>query len=163
MRSGDVSRLAYQLLAAGDTSTVRDVFDGLGPESRYLRYHGVKPQLSEQEVRYFSEVDHHDHEAVVAVAGTEPVGIAFYVRRHDDVRAADVAVEVVDEWHRQGIGSRLLRTLARRAREEHVDRLYGTILQSNVAMMETLRRFRGPSETTSRAGPVVEIAVDLQR
>jgi GNAT superfamily N-acetyltransferase len=153
--------IAYRPVTADDGSMFLAVFDGLSSQSRYMRYHGVKPALSDHEVRYFTDVDHHDHEAIVAVAGTEAVGVARYVRRSDDPRSADIAVEVVDRWQRRGVGSVLLRLVARRARDEGVDQFRGSVLQSNVAMLATINSLRAPCETTSRAGPVLEIAVKL--
>jgi GNAT superfamily N-acetyltransferase len=155
--------IVYRPLTADDGSAFLGVFNGLSTQSRYMRYHGVKPTLSGREVRYFTDVDHHDHEAIIAVAGTEAVGVARYVRRADDPRSADVAVEVVDRWQRRGVGSVLLRLVARRARDEGVDRFHGSVLQSNVAMLAAIKSLRAPCETTSRAGPVLEIAVKLGR
>lgn len=154
-------RIAYRPLTRLDASMFRGLFEALSPTSRYMRYHGVKPQLSEREVRYFTDVDHHDHEAIVAVAGADAVGVARFVRRVDDPRAADVAVEVVDRTQRRGIGSALLRLIGRRALDEGIDRLYGSVLQSNGAMLTTINHMGVRAETTARDGPVLELAVSL--
>ena len=42
-------------------------FHRLSPESRQSRFLTGKPSLTPAEVHYFTEVDHHDHEALVAV------------------------------------------------------------------------------------------------
>jgi GNAT superfamily N-acetyltransferase len=151
----------FRTLTPGDRSRFTEVFDGLGPQSRYMRYHGVKPVLSEREIRYFTDVDHHDHEALLAVVGDETVGVVRFVRRDDDPRSADVALEVVDRWQRQGLGSALLGRIARRARHEGVDRFFASVLQSNESMLATIRSLRAPWVTTSRSGPVVEIEVTI--
>lgn len=153
--------IVYRPLSALDGPMFRDLFDSLSPMSRYMRYHGVKPVLSEREVRYFTDIDHHDHEAFVAVAGARAVGVARFVRRAGDARAADVAVEVVDGRQRRGVGSTLLALIGLRARDEGIDRLYGSVLQANGPMFATINRIGVRAETTSREGPTIELCVSL--
>ena len=42
-------------------------FERLSPESRYRRFLAPMPELSEAAVRYLTEIDHHDHEAMIAL------------------------------------------------------------------------------------------------
>ncbi|MGZ4247911.1 MAG: hypothetical protein ACXVUE_06340 [Solirubrobacteraceae bacterium] len=42
-------------------------FARLSPESRYRRFLAAMPELTEEMVGYLTEVDHHDHEAIVAL------------------------------------------------------------------------------------------------
>ncbi|HEY7136869.1 MAG TPA: GNAT family N-acetyltransferase [Acidimicrobiia bacterium] len=153
--------LAFRPVDPHDRTPIVAVFDGLSEQSRYLRYFGPKPRLSDSEIRYFTEVDHHDHEAIVATARDVAVGVARYVRRREDPASADVAVEVVDEWQGRGVGSALLRRIARRAREEGVSSLHGTVLSSNRAMLATIDTLAAPWHTTSRDGPVLGIEIEL--
>jgi hypothetical protein len=41
-------------------------FERLSPESRCRRFLAAMPELSEEKVRYLTEVDHHDQEAIIA-------------------------------------------------------------------------------------------------
>jgi hypothetical protein len=52
-----------------------------------MRFLGVKKTLSPAELRYLTDVDHHNHEALAALdrAGRHGVGIARYVRDGDDL------------------------------------------------------------------------------
>jgi hypothetical protein len=54
-------------------------FEHLGPESRYQRYLVAMRKLDEKTVRYMTELDHHDHEAVIALdeRDAEGIGDAF--------------------------------------------------------------------------------------
>ena len=144
-----------------DRARIVEIFDGLSAQSRYLRFLGPKPKLSDAEIRYFSNVDHHDHEAIVALVGDHGVGVARFVRMHADPCAADVAVEVVDAWQGRGLGAALLRCIARRARDERVLRLHATVLSSNRAVIATIDKLAAPWRTTSRDGPVIGIDVAL--
>ena len=58
-------------------------FERLVPESRYRRFLPPMPALSEQMVRYLTEVDHHDHEAIIAVDEDtgDGLGVARYARK----------------------------------------------------------------------------------
>src|SRR4051794_1367788 len=92
----------------------------LSPESRYRRFFTPTSGLSPTELSYLTEVDHHDHEALVAVEpGTEHgIGVARFVRSPADDELAEVAVAVADSWHNRGVATALLARLAERAREE---------------------------------------------
>ncbi len=96
-------------LADGSVITLREVrpddkdaiaagFAALSPESRYRRFFTAMSRLSGSDLRYLTEVDHADHEAVLGfTADGEPVGVARYVRG-DIPEEAEVAVAVVDAW-----------------------------------------------------------------
>jgi GNAT superfamily N-acetyltransferase len=64
-------------------------------------------------------------------ATREIVGVARYVRTADDAATADLAVAVVDAWHRRGVGRRLMTELIRQARGDGVARVMGTTLVDN--------------------------------
>lgn len=54
-------------------------------------------------LRYLTDIDHHDHEALVALdLGGRGVGVARYIRHPADPQAAEPAVAIVDDWHRRG-------------------------------------------------------------
>ena len=63
-----------ELLAAG--------FDRLSDDSRYRRFLTSMPRLSSSQLAYLTEVDHRDHEALLAIdeASGRAVGVARYVR-----------------------------------------------------------------------------------
>src|SRR2546423_9221970 len=65
LRDGSV--LEVRALERGDEDLLREIFDGLGERSRYLRFLGPAPAVDEADLAYLTDVDHHRHEAVVAV------------------------------------------------------------------------------------------------
>jgi len=139
---------------------LRRAFDRLGPESRYRRFMAAVPRLSESSIRYFTQVDHHDHEALVALEpGTgEGVGVARYVRTAPDT--AEAAVTVADDWQARGAGTLLLDALAARAREEGVAHFTASMLATNHEMLDLFRKL-GPTRITDAAGTTVEIDAEL--
>ena len=138
LRGGVVAHL--RPLTPADRTLYLAGFEHLSLESRRLRFFGPKPSLSDGEVNYFIDVDHHDHEAIAAIACGQGLGVARYIRDRHDPRIADVAVAVVDEWQRQGVGTALLGRLAERAREEGIDWLRAQVLPSNRGMLALIRR-----------------------
>ena len=71
-------------------------------------------------VTYLTEIDHHDHEAIIALEeeSGEGIGVARYVRNPTHPETAEVAVTVIDEWQGRGLGTLLLEVLGQRARAE---------------------------------------------
>jgi GNAT superfamily N-acetyltransferase len=86
---------------------------------RFLNPHG---RLTASELRYLTEVDHRDHEALLAVdpGSSKSVGVARYVRDRHRRDRAEIAVAVLEPWQGRGVGKALLRRLADRARDEGV-------------------------------------------
>ena len=115
----------------------------LSATSAFQRFFTVMPRLSPQQVRFFTEVDHRDHEALGAV-DTETgqgVGIARFIRSDTDPASAELAIVVADDWQGRGVGFQLLRTLLRRAREESITIISAEVLTENVALLALLRHF----------------------
>jgi acetyltransferase len=143
-------------LAASDSRSVAFAFGRLSPQSRYQRFFTAKPELAPQELARLMNVDHWHHEALIAFSPPprSPIGIARYVRL-DDFEAAEVAVEVVDSWQRQGVGRALIARLTERARAAGIRRFHMSMLRDNHAARALAGHF-GPATVVSAAGNVVE-------
>ncbi|MGZ6855331.1 MAG: GNAT family N-acetyltransferase, partial [Mycobacteriaceae bacterium] len=103
----DGSDVLIRQVQPGDAPLLAEGFRRLSTESRWLRFLTGKPKLSQAELRYFTEVDHHDHEALGALNHVDGrgLGIARYIRHDDDPEAAEIAVTVVDDWQGRGLGT----------------------------------------------------------
>jgi len=159
----DGSSVLVRLVAPEDKTTLTDAFERLSAESRYRRFLSAKPRLTDAELRYLTEVDHHDHEAVVAFDPDtgQGVGVARFVRDPDRPRAAEAAVTVPDDWHGRGVGTELLHVLAERARTEGIDRFTALLLAENRDMLDLLERL-GPIRHLDREAGTIEIEVELE-
>lgn len=136
-------------------------FDELSDESRYRRFLSPVPRLTGSTLRYLTEVDHRDHEAIVAFSrADEPMGVARYVRTDPAGDCAEVAVTVVDRWQGRGVGTALLARLSERARTEGIRRFTATALATNNDMIDLLRNL-GVTDSRPAAGGVVEMRVAL--
>jgi len=157
----DGTRARLRPLEPTDRDTLARGFEGLSDESRYRRFLSPLPRLTRTQLDYLTQVDHHDHEAILAVTGQdEPMGVARYVRTDPDGDEAEVAVTVVDRWQGRGLGTVLLERLTERAREEGVHRYTATALASNDDMIDLLEHV-GDAETRNAADGVVEMRVAL--
>jgi GNAT superfamily N-acetyltransferase len=139
-RLADGTAVVIRPLRATDREAYLDTFDRVGGESRYRRFLGAKPLLTAAEIRFFTEVDHHDHEALVAFDAStgRGLGVARFIRDREDPLAADTAITVVDAAQGHGVGGALLTRLAERALEEGVERLLADVLDDNRRMVAML-------------------------
>jgi GNAT superfamily N-acetyltransferase len=132
----DGTRLRLRFIEPGDKALLADGIERLSPRSRHDRFLAPKSALSPAELRYLTEVDGHDHVAIVAVLEEEPstlAGVARYVRNPRRPAEADVAFVVADRLQGQGLGRTLGLALADVARGYGVRRFTASVLGGNVA------------------------------
>lgn len=163
-RGTDVSSWQVEIrpIEADDKDALARGFDRLSERSRYRRFLSPRGPLTESELSYLTEVDHRDHEALVAVDPEtgEGVGVARFVRSPEDRQTAELAVAVVDDWQRRGVGSLLTAELTKRAREEGIACFTALALAENDAMLGLLQDL-GQVRTGRTELGTVELAVDF--
>ncbi|MFP4235717.1 MAG: N-acetyltransferase family protein, partial [Nitriliruptoraceae bacterium] len=112
----------------------------LSPASRYLRFHAPIERLSDAQLDYLTQVDHVDHEAIVALdledLDVPGIGVGRYIREPYEPTVAEAAITVADAYHGQGAGTILLGALAQRARSNGVEVFRNYVLDGNHAMLE---------------------------
>lgn len=130
LRSGDSVRV--RPLRRADAPALSRAVEQLSDQSRYNRFHSVSPP-SEEMLNYLTDIDHHDHEAFIALAprSDEIVGVARCIRDPDAPDTAELAVLVVDAWQRRGLGTLLVEELAARAAELGISHFTADILAEN--------------------------------
>ena len=160
VRLQDGTSIVLRPIEATDKALLAGAMARLSPESRYRRFFGVHNELTERELAYLTEIDHRDHEAILALdpeAG-EAVGVARYVRTDEPARA-EAAVAVVDDWHGRGVARELLEELSDRARQEGVERFAALVQADNDRALGALSAL-GPTTRTQSAG-VIELDIEL--
>jgi GNAT superfamily N-acetyltransferase len=137
-------------------------FARLSEESRYRRFLAAKKSLSDDELAFFTELDHHAHEALGAVdpATGEGLGVARYIRDPARGEIAEAAVAVIDDWQGRGPGRALLERLAIRAHDEGIRHFSASLLVENRPMLALFERL-GAVHVTGRDGGTEEIDVHL--
>jgi len=158
----DGSRVRIRQGHRTDRDLILRGFEHLSAESRYRRFLTPMVALSDAAMRSLTAIDHHDHEAMIALddATDEPLGIARYVRYPQRRDTAEVAVTVVDDWQGRGLGTLLLQVISARARGEGVRIFTAQMLASNGEMMHLLREL-GAVRIVDRAAGVLEVEVAI--
>lgn len=160
----DGSTIVLREVTPDDKDAIVAGFEALSPESRYRRFFSAMSRLSAADLRYLTEVDHDDHEAVVGFAPDGgPVGVARYVRT-DTQEEAEVAVAVTDAWQGRGAATALLERLIERAREHGIERFVASVLEENDDALELFRSVAPDDPEPRRVTPgQVELVINLPR
>lgn len=160
LRDGSVA--IVRPLERDDRSLVQAVFEQMGEEARFLRFLGFKKQLSARDLETLTAIDHHRHEALVALDAEsgEAVAVARMMREPERPDKAEASVAVADAWQGRGLGGMLLERLVGRARENGVRCFTAVLLTRNSAMLHLFQR-AGAARVVSRYGDSLELEVEL--
>lgn len=161
VRLRDGSEVLIREVRPEDKPLFEAAFERLGDRSRYQRFMGFHDRLTESELRYLTELDHEDHDAIVALdpATGELLGVARAVRLPDDRGVAEAAITIIDAWQSRGLGHELLRRLSRRAAARGVRRFRAALLTSNRAVLGLFKGL-GKVEVVRQDGVAMEIDVE---
>jgi GNAT superfamily N-acetyltransferase len=147
-------RVVLRRVRPGDKARLRKGLEHLSPQSTYQRFFTPNVQLSDQALRYLTEVDGVDHAAIAALEpdreGQPGVGVARYIRLEDEAHTAEAAVAVVDAYQGRGIGSLLLVALGLIAAENGIDTFQAFITEGNRAFA---RHLEGLGAEARRSAP----------
>jgi GNAT superfamily N-acetyltransferase len=149
-------------LTEEDGAELRRGLEHLSPRSAYRRFLGTPPSLTTKTLQYLTDVDHVHHEALGAAdpATGHGIGIARFVRSHDDPATAEIALAIADDWQRRGLGTLLLDALAERARAVGITTLTGLVLADNTGMLKLFERL-GPTRRRDAGAGTVEVEAEL--
>lgn len=135
LRDGGTAHL--RPITPRDAEALQRMHVAQSPESTFLRFFAPMPRLSEKLMHRFTNVDHTNQVAIVALIGGEIVGLANFDRV--DERQAEVAFNISDTHQGRGLGSILLEHLAAAARERGIQRFVAEILPQNTKMIAVFR------------------------
>jgi len=159
----DGTRVRLRPILPKDKALLVEGFRRLSPESRYRRFMAPIQELTEDQLRYLTEIDYVDHFAWVALDLDQPahpgMGVARYVRIPQEPDVAEAAVTVIDDYQGRGLGTLLLEALGAVAMENGIRRFRGYALEDNRAIREVLEAM---GATTTHDSPgLLRIEVDL--
>ena len=130
--------MQIRALESTDSDAVSRFFARLSERSRYLRFFSPMPALPRRTLEWMVGADQHRHGAIGAWDGDDLIAEARYVAVDDN--GAEVALTVVDEHQRQGVGSRMLAALAVAAAGNGFCRLTASTLLENEGIRRLLTR-----------------------
>ena len=142
-------------------------FNELEPESVYTRFFTYKDELSDAELKQFTEVDFDRRVVLLVTIGCGEdetvIGGGSYTActRSADGRIAEVGFIVEEDYHGLGIAGRLLHHLAVIAIERGIDQFEAEVLPENRAMLSVFARSGFPM-TEKRVEGTIRVAMDLR-
>jgi RimJ/RimL family protein N-acetyltransferase len=162
VRLRDGSTALVRPIEPADAPLLKAAYRELSERSRRLRFLVPTSELSDEDARYLTDVDHRRHEAMIALDPDREraVGVARYVQVPGDRTAAEVAVVVMDDWHRRGLGTALLDRLTERARENGISCYTAVVSPDNEIVLKALERV-GAERTGATDEDEIEFAFDL--
>jgi GNAT superfamily N-acetyltransferase len=171
----DGTPILIRPIEPGDKARLSAALARLSRQTIHRRFLGAKPKLSSTELRYLTEIDGHDHIALVAFLASDPesiVAVARCVRMPPASSrglvtaslapdTAEFAIVVGDPLQGRGLGSLLARELATVARSAGIRRFSATMAGENVAVRRLIAHFTRTLERDETAHGVREVVVEL--
>ena len=160
----DRTRIHLRPILPEDEALLHEAVAAMSERTVYFRFFSPIKRLSDALAHRLAVVDYRDRFALVATthkpgAKERIVGVARYDRA-SGTDVAEVAVAVVDEFQRRGMGGILLAELARVARRNGIKNFQLIVLPENSQMLGLLRRM-GWIHQARLNGGVYEISFDL--
>lgn len=125
-------------IAPEDREAIVAFHSRLSDRTRYLRYFGPYPRMARRDVDRFTQVDHVNRVALIALLGEDIVAVGRFDRL-DGGESAEVAFVVQDDHQGRGLGSILLEHLAAAARDVGLRRFVAEVLTENSQMVHVFR------------------------
>lgn len=131
-------------------------------KSLFRRFFGPRREFSENEIRFFLNVDFVNHVAIIAEIDENGkaavVGRARFIKL--DAETAEMAFAVIDPYQGHGIGKMLMHHIAVLARAAGIRKLVAEVLPENTPMLKVMEK-SGLPMTTRRESKVVHVALAL--
>jgi RimJ/RimL family protein N-acetyltransferase len=150
-------------ISPDDKPELQNGLKRLSVETIHKRFLAAKPRFSSSELRYLTEVDGHNHIALVAISvlSGRIVAVARAVRLDEQPDTAEWAIVIADQLQGMGLGSKLIAVLADRSRAAGIDHFTATMLGDNDAVRRLLLRAHAVLERDELHDGVREMTVRL--
>ena len=160
----DGAKVHIRPIKPEDEPLLHEAVAAMSERTVYFRFFSPLKRIPDALAHRLAVVDYNDRFALVATThrptGNERIlGVARY-DRVADADVAEVAVAVVDEFQRRGLGGALLAILARVARQHGIKSFSLIVLPENQQMLGLLRKM-GWIHHAKLSGGVYEISFDL--
>jgi GNAT superfamily N-acetyltransferase len=136
----DGTQVALRPIQPDDKPRLQGALQLLSPRSRYLRFHARLDHLTDEQLRYATEVDHRDHVAWLVLDVDHPdvpaIALGQYARLETNPRVAEASITVIDRYQARGLGTMLLAILAEVAITNGIEVFRNYVLADNDAMLE---------------------------
>jgi acetyltransferase len=145
-------------LTENDRPYVIDLFDHLSSKSRYYRYYQYLNDLPESLLDKIIHANKENDFAMGAFLETPVtsqstlIGIARYVEENAPGEA-EFSISVRDDFHHEGVGSNLMRSMLQVAKENSYQNVHGYVMSDNHEMLTLMSHLgakcqRDPEDAT---------------
>lgn len=160
----DGTLVTVRAIRPDDKERLATGFGRLSPESRRRRFFSSVSNLSEAELRYFTELDFINHVGLAVcvneASGERFVAVGRFIRADSDPQQAEIAFTVADDFQGRGAGSLLLTQLVPLARALGIRELVAVSQADNRAMLEVFEH-SGLPVTSELDNGVVQLRLML--
>ena len=154
----DGTRIFFRPVKATDEEMMKDLFYRLSEQTVYLRFFRSLKSMPHRDLVHFVHFDYSNEMGIVGIVQDpekpeheEIICVGrYYLNRSTNI--AEVSYLVRDDYQKRGIGSYLVRYLARIARESRIAGFEAEILPDNAAAMKVLHKIGFPVETVVSEG-----------
>ena len=140
----DGSRILLRPIEKDDVQLWLAFVSRLSTHAKYLRFHNVPKEMTEEDALRYCTVDYSNTFAYVAETGQGPkrkiIAIARYYRLPTRP-TAEVAFAINDTNQLKGLGTKLMQALVDVARENGITAFEACVLSENQKMMEVFRDY----------------------
>ncbi len=127
-----------------DKATLLKGIDLLSADSLYKRFHGARKGLTEQELKFYTEIDYLHHVALLAVLqdNDQAIGGGRFIVYDKSLSplSAELAFAVTDNFQGLGVATVIIKHLIRIAREIDIRTLEADVLSENTAMIRIFEK-----------------------
>lgn len=157
----DGTPVIFRAVRGDDKARIREAFRQLEAETIYTRFFSKRTDVTDQELSEGVDVDFaRNVTLVVTLSGDETViGAGRYIGIGDSPEA-EVAFTVEEDYHGQGVASRLLAILAQIGRSNGLERFHAEVLPRNTGMLRVFER-SGLAVTRQRDDDTLRITIEL--
>ncbi len=137
----------------------------LSHETIRYRFMGPKKEFSTTELEYLTELDGWNHFALglEESGGRERgVGIVRLVRSAIDSKIAEVAIVIIDEYQRVGLGTLFIEAIVLAAHERKIETLSFSLLPSNTQLVKLLQKV-APCEMTVNTMDIIQYVYHMDQ
>lgn len=128
-------------IVPADSAKLAEFHGKLSERTRYLRYFGPYPTLSERDLVRMTTIDYRERMAFLAILDDQIIAMGLYESLDSEGKpeSAEVAFVVADEHQGRGLGPILLEHLAAVAGESGFKRFEAEVLSENPTMVAVFR------------------------
>jgi len=160
----DGTQILFRPIHPTDEPAMRDLFYELSEQSRFYRFMSHVKRVPRRQIGDFVYIDHRSEVTIVGVLkeahGEDIIAVGTY---YLDPKAnkAEVAFTVTDQWQRHGIGTFMLKHLARIARRNGISGFTAEVLAENKGM-QTVFNHSGFKMRSQIRGQVYSYEMDFE-